>query len=109
MSLFADYKKERERKDVLEWDHGFAVYSFPDESTCYFEDLYVSPEKRKTMYWFRLTKEVELIARLHGCKILVGSVATNAAFAHDNVGMMLKYGYRISQAKENMIYFVKEL
>jgi ribosomal protein S18 acetylase RimI-like enzyme len=109
MSLFADYKKERERKDVLETEKGFAVYWFPDNQTCYLEEIYVAPFFRKQGYATELANQVEEIACMHGCIKMVGSVATNVEHKHASLLVVLSHGYRLADAKDNMVYFVKEL
>jgi predicted GNAT family acetyltransferase len=46
MKLWAKYIKEREGKEIIEHDYGFAVYKINEEKTCYIEHIYVDDDFR---------------------------------------------------------------
>lgn len=73
-SLWAKYLAERDRKEVLEAEHGFAVFSFSEQNICYLEELFVTQEFRHKGLSVHLANEVEKIALERGSTILVGSV-----------------------------------
>ena len=63
MSLWAEYKKEREGKSVLEWKDAFTVYSYPGEGLCYVEDVYVKPKLRKSGLGRAMVEEIKKEAK----------------------------------------------
>lgn len=108
MSLFSDYKLEREDKHVLELEHGFAVYSFGDDF-CYLEDIYVRPEIRRSGLGSKMADQISNLARERGLKRLFGSVSTSGKNAHENLLALLAYGFRLHKSTQDLIYFVKDL
>lgn len=109
MSLWADYKREREGKQVYEEKDGFVVYSFPSSVECYIEDIYVIPEKRKTGYATKLADYVCEIARKKGCEHLLGSVWVGSAGDTTSMKVLLGYGMHLLEVRGNLIIFTKEL
>lgn len=73
-SLWAKYLAERDRKEVLEAEYGFAVFSFQDPRVCYLEELFVDTNYRKTGLSVELAQAVEKIAIERGAICLTGSV-----------------------------------
>lgn len=108
MSLFADYRKEREGVDTIEHEHGFVSYKlFSDE--CYIIDIYVRPDFRKTGLASVLADKVKDIAKEHKCKILTGSVDTRLQSATTSAKVLLSYGFRFLRNDGPMSYFVQEV
>ena len=66
MSHFANYIKERQNKEIIEDESGFATYYFimPD---CYIEDIYVIPEKRKAGIAAKYADKIAKIAQEKNC------------------------------------------
>jgi GNAT superfamily N-acetyltransferase len=73
-SLWAKYLSERDKKEVLEAEHGFAVFSFLEGNICYLEELFVDRDFRLKGLSVQLAQEVEKIALERGATLLVGSV-----------------------------------
>src|SRR3954468_3720877 len=73
MSLAAEYRKEREDIETLEFESGFITFKFlPSE--CYIVDIYVKPEARRSGYGSLMANQVKSLAKRQGYQLLTGSV-----------------------------------
>lgn len=108
MSLYADYTKEIHGRHVLEKPHGFVVYEIAGDQ-CYIADIFVKKEHRKTCLGTIMAKEVEKIAKDAGCKKLLGSVIPTTIGSTISLKALLGYGFRLQSAKENFIWFEKDI
>lgn len=108
MSLFADYKLERENKTVLETEEFFASYEHSGD-TVYIEDIYVVPSKRKSGLATRVANQIVAFAKQAGCKKLMGSVSVNAQGAHESLLVLIAYGMKLSSVRNDVIFFEKEI
>lgn len=109
MSLWAEYKREREGKFVYEEKDGFVVYSFPSDIECYIEDIYVVPSLRKTGFATKLADYVCELARQKGCQHLLGSVWVGSSGDTASLKVLLGYGMRLLEVRGNLIIFTKDL
>ncbi len=113
MSLYGDYLKSREGKEIIEDENGFAVYSFGNLGTegsyVYLSDIYVVPEKRKLGLATSYADEVARIAYTEGVSKMIGSVDATTNGATDSLKILLAYGMRLSFIDGNVIYFEKEI
>ncbi len=108
MSLYADYKREREGKHVIESDHGFIVYS--KEKDCfYIEDIYVIPSRRRTRAATEMADWVCALAKEAGFKKIMGSVVPSVNGANISLRTLMAYGMRLHSAQNNIIFFQKDL
>lgn len=108
MSLFAEYLKEREGKEVLETEVGFAIYSF-NGTECYLSDIFVRAGLRRSGAATELADEVSERARIAGCKILSGSVNPRLKSATTSIKVLLGYGMQLHSSSQDALIFVKEL
>lgn len=108
MSLFAKYKKEREGKETLEREHGFATYFF-HEDFCYLEDIFVDINFRQEGLAARMADDVCAIAKAKGYSKLMGSVNTRTNNVTTSIKVLLAYGMRFHDVQDHMIFFVKEI
>lgn len=110
MSLFADYKKEREGKEAIEVDNGFVTYKVYGDSV-YIEDIFVSKEQRRTGLASQLADMVVIEAKKQGCLKLLGTVDPGAIGASDSLKALMAYGFKISpiQNPPPLWWFVKEI
>lgn len=109
MSLFADYIKEREDIETLEFEKGFITFKMLPDNTIYMKDIYVIPEARREGVGTFLTDKVCEIAKERGCKKVFGSVSLGANNASDSLKAQLIYGMKLHSIKDNMIYLVKDI
>ena len=110
MSMWADYKKEREDKQVIEEaDNGFVIYSYPTPEQVWIEDIYVRPDLRQSGLARKLADQVCEAAKKVGCKQVLGSVWETANGATASVKVLLAYGMQLSHIEGKLIIFKKEL
>lgn len=109
MSLYAEYIKERENKEIIESDKGFATYKILKNGECYLQDIYVRPQYRNTELATEMTNQVYNIAKERGCTKLVGSVCVDANNCSLGMKFALKYGFLIYSIQGNMIFLVKNI
>lgn len=110
MTLYAQYIKEREQKDIIETDKGFATYKVYPNGECYLQDIYVIPEARRSRVAYDLADQVVEIAKEKKCHTLVGSVCTDAINPTASMKFVLNYnGMKFHSVKGNMIFFTKDL
>ena len=107
-SLFAQYILEREGKQIVEDEFGFATYLFTPDY-CYIEDIFVVSEHRKGGHAARYADEITNIAKKAGKRKLLGSVSLQAAKPESSMKVLLAYGFRPINTDKNMIYFEKEI
>lgn len=108
MEMFAEYLKERENKECLYSDKGFATYLF-DKQTCYIESIYVRPEFRKSGEASRLADKITEIAVERGCNLLMGSVCPSTNGSTASLKVLLAYGFGLVSSSGNFIILSKEI
>jgi GNAT superfamily N-acetyltransferase len=109
MSLFSDYINEREGKQILESDKGFATYKIFDNGECYLQDIYVIPDERKSGLATEMADKVVEIAQEHGCKTLIGSVCIDDLNCTRNMKVFLAYGMQMHKIIGTMIFLKKDI
>jgi ribosomal protein S18 acetylase RimI-like enzyme len=107
-SLYAQYIKEREGKETIETDKGFATYTYVPEG-CYIQDIYVHPDHRKEHVCFNLADQIVEIAKEKGCKKLFGTVCPSANGSTTSLKVLLAYGFKLESSGNNLIVMVKEI
>lgn len=109
MHLFKQYLEERTPgKSLIYDDFGFATYIICNDEV-YIEDLYVVPEFRKEKKASEYADKIAEIARSLKCKYMTGTVDTKAVGANDSTKILFAYGFKMHSAKDNVIYFIKDL
>jgi L-amino acid N-acyltransferase YncA len=109
VSLYGQYILERANKHIIENDNGFAVYSFPDNNTVYIEDIYVIPEKRKSMIASEFANRIATLAKELGKTRMLGSVVPTANNSTISLQVLINYGMKLHSCDKNFIVFEKEL
>lgn len=108
MSLYREYIKEREKKEIIESNDAFITFKILNE-ICYIVDIYVRPDKRKSGVAKELADRVCVVAVENGCKHLLGSVDVNADGATDSLKVLLAYGMDLDSISGSLIFFKKGL
>lgn len=108
MSLFGDYIKQREGKDIIESDKGFATYSVVKDGI-YIEDIFVSADHRHSGEAARMADQIADIAREKGLKRLYGSVSPSANNSTASLKVLLAYGFKLNSSTNNFIWMEKDL
>lgn len=107
MSLYADYVWEREGFETIEDEYGFATFKVDGEG-CYIRDIFVSKTMRCTAHASGYADQIAGKARERGCTYLTGSVFADCD-GTASLKVLLAYGFKLSHALDDMIYFRKEL
>lgn len=107
-SNYALYVREREGRDIVEDEKGFATFTIQDES-CYIVDIFVRKEFRQQGLASKYADKIAEIAKEKGCKFLVGSVCwtTNGASASEKV--LRAYGFEPSYEHGPMTFYKKHI
>jgi len=101
-SLYAEYIKEREGKDIIENDKGYATYIFTDSNTCYIADIYVRQQYRKENVASQMANEIVELAKEKGCNRLLGSVCPQANGADISEKVLIAYGMEKYKSEINI-------
>ena len=109
MSLFADYIKERENKNIIESDNGFATYSIYDNGECYVQDIFVRSDMRGSKLAASMTNQIAEIARNSDCHTLIGSADINDKNCSKNIKSMIEYGMIVYKTVGTIIFLKKDL
>jgi len=109
LSLFSQYIQERTNKFVLEYETGFGVYSYPNSTTVYLEDIYVMPEYRKNGIASIIANDIATLAKDKGCNKMIGSVVPSAKNSTSSLQVLLSYGMHLDSATNDYILFSKDL
>lgn len=109
MSLYAEFIKERENKEIVETENGFATYKIFENGECYLQDIYVSPEYRQSGLATTMANHICVIAKERGCNKLIGSVCVDDQSATRNMKVFLAYGMQIYKNVGSMIFLSKDL
>jgi ribosomal protein S18 acetylase RimI-like enzyme len=108
MHKIAAYYKEREGIDSLVYEGGFATYIISGEE-CYIKDIYVEADYRNNHIASKMADEITKIAKKSGCKYLTGTVVPLANNSTESVEVLLAYGFKLSGAVQNGVFFRKEI
>ena len=108
MSLYGDYIKEREGKEIVESGHGFASYKIIGQE-CHVGDVYIKPEFRKAGIASDFGDEIVKRAREAGCNFLIATVAPSLKGATISLISQLAYGFELHSAHEDFIILKKEI
>lgn len=108
MSLYGEYILEREGKQIVEDDRGFATYVITD-NVCYIESIYVRRDFRMTNVASYLADKIVVEAKERGCTVLLGSVDPLAHGSTISTKVLFGYGFELSHISGALIYFKKEL
>ena len=110
MSLFGEYIKETQDKEIIEDEFGFATY-YPafDNQYMYIEDIYVKKGSRNKNRAASYADRIAEKAKAQGIKKLLGSVNMQIKDPTRSAKVLLAYGFSIIEAKNDIIYFEKEI
>lgn len=108
MSLYAQYIAERENKNIVEDDKGFATYIFVNDGV-YIQDIYVHPDYRHERRASIYADQIAAIAKEKGLNKMYGSVMPSSNGSTSSLKVLLAYGFRLQSSESNAIFMVKEL
>lgn len=107
-SLYAQYIKERENRECLEHEHGFASYQIIDDGI-YVEEVYIVPEKRQTGLASDLVDKIAEQAKALGKKYIYTSVSPHVNGSTISIKAITAYGFELHNSSRDLIMFIKEI
>lgn len=102
LSLYGQYLKERENKEIIESETGYATYYFVDDAV-YLENIFVTKEHRRKGETFVLSAKIIEIAKAKGCKKMYGTVCPTAPGANVSLTQLLNHGFVLDSAANNIV------
>ena len=106
-TLFYKYMKELLNAEVLEKEHGFAIYTINGEE-CFIEHIYVDPRCRESQYASKLADEVCESAKPNAT-YLTGIVDQDSETKEKSIAVLEGYGMHYVRENEEFIYFRKDI
>jgi GNAT superfamily N-acetyltransferase len=100
--------KEVYSKEVIESGNFLIVYSFTDE-IFYLEDFYIRSEFRDNGFGKELMETIISMAKVKGCKKLLGSVSLLCKYKDENMAKFLKFGFKLESLGSNIIFLMKDI
>lgn len=107
-SLFGQYIRERQNKEIVEDERGFCTYFYLKDGV-YIEDLYVKPDHRQAGVASSYADKVAELAKAKGFNKMYGSVALMANHSTSSLKVLLAYGFQLDSAHNNSIILVKDI
>lgn len=107
-SLYAHYIKERENKEIVESEKGFATYCFTNDG-CYIVDIYVLPEFRKSGEASNMANQITEIAKSKGFNKLYGTVSPLANGSTESLKVLLAYGFKLDSSNSQLLVLKKDI
>lgn len=108
MSPWAQYAKERNSEDSIEYAWGFLTYRVINQ-VCEIYDIFVVPEERRSGKATQLANEITELALKAGCNILVGFIWPAGAGATASMQSLLYYGFKLHSNDGARIILTKEI
>jgi GNAT superfamily N-acetyltransferase len=109
-SHYALYIKEREGKETLENDQGFASYiDLNNTETIYISDMYIRPEYRGKGYARHFYNEIAELAKGKHYKTILANVDISTEGWKFSEMIMKKDGFQEIGKDDNLKFFIKEL
>lgn len=108
MDLWAEYFKEREGYETINTGKGVISFKVIGED-CYIRDIFVHPSFRNSNEGTFLADSVTETAKSRGCKFLTGSVVPSMNGSTGSLVALIKYGFKLSWAREDYLCLIKEL
>lgn len=105
-SNYALYCKEKANRECYETDYGFVTYSHISDFVIWIHDIFILKDFRQSGYG---SKMVDDIVELTGCKEIQSTVLTDSNGVEDAIKAHLAYGFRVHNAQNGKIYFIKEV
>ncbi len=106
--MYKDYLEERTDKRMLETEHGFAIYSFTQDSV-YIEDIYVQPDFRQSSAASEMADTIAEVAKQRGIRVMLGSVVPTTKGSTTSLKVLLAYGFKLDSSANNFIVMKKEI
>ena len=109
MEMYRAYLAEREEKELLEWDHSFAVYQINADKSCYLMEVWVHPDFRLQGIARKMADKITEIAKERGCNLLMSSTDIKGKGAEESLMAQFAYGMKLHATSGRLIVTSKEI
>lgn len=107
MSLWADYLQEKYNKTTIEREDSFATYMILDSNNeLYVEDIYCTPETRKTGGFIPILKDLVEVAKINNCDKVSCYVFLVSNRPEEAIQWLIKIGFKVANCVDNKLFFV---
>ncbi len=107
MSLYAEFVKEYEDFDTIEYPGvAFACYKITGDE-CYIKNIFISKAHRSQKISYQIQEDITKVAKAAGCTYLLGTVSPFSKTASFSMAGLLKDGFKFHRYDDSMMYFVK--
>jgi hypothetical protein len=107
--MYRDFRLTREGVLVYTWETGFITYKVEDAETVYAIDLYSAPSARNQGITLQNYQEFENKIKSEGYKYLITSVAFFDENSTNILTKMIKSGYKLFSANNELLFVRKEI
>ncbi len=109
MSLYAEFIKEHEDFETLEYpDIGFASYRISGQE-CYIKNIFITKVHRSQKISYKMQEDITSIAKEKGCTYLLGTVCPYSRSATFSMAGLIKDGFKFHRYDSSLMYFTKQL
>lgn len=108
MTLYAEYIKEREGFECLEYERSFITFRI-DGKCCYIRDCYIKDGFRKSGLLRMMCQSVADLAKDRGCDHLLISVCPVLPGCDEMVQKLIHFGCKLHTSVHNLIYYKREI
>lgn len=108
MSLYADYIKEREGREVIENSIGFVAFKIIDNE-CYLADMYIVPDSRRGLAVKHFIDQLAKEASGRGCEYITARLHDNDPNRNRTLRAALKLDFNIFRSETGCIVIAKKL
>ncbi len=108
MKYYAQFIKDREGLDLLEFPEGFLTFKI-DGDECFVANLFIHPDFRGTQALFRFYEKLEKIALEKNAKFISANIHINDHGFNRSLKAALKLGFSLVQAQNNSVIVFKKL
>ncbi|MDE2102152.1 MAG: hypothetical protein KGL39_33205 [Patescibacteria group bacterium] len=108
MSLYSEYKLEREGKLTLELENVLVIYK-AESPVLYIEDVFVRESARAKGLDKRVILDLAETYKQKGFSKIATSVAIATARSTENLARNLRLGFKLSHADGQLIYLIREI
>lgn len=103
MNLYGEYLRENRFTDIIHDEYGFMTYAMQGDD-CFIEDAFVLKEHRRKGHLYKMADQIKALAIAKEKKFLTATVNLRALDPSASLMAILKYGFKVKSANNNIIF-----
>lgn len=107
-TLFFEYIRDREKKQIIEDENGFLIYKINGDE-CFLAEAFVSERSRGSSTLSDLLRHLFASAKAEGCKSVCAMIDLADGGAMRTLSAALKRGFKVVVANNNVLLISKEV